>query len=87
MSFRDLRGNLFQCNCENKWLMTWLKNTNATVSDVFCAGPGEMKGKRLNDLPILPGECISTGNKTGTKVHSEVQDGGINEVVELLNGT
>ncbi|KAE8300211.1 Leucine-rich repeat LGI family member 2 [Larimichthys crocea] len=56
----DLRGNVFQCNCENKWLMTWLKNTNATVSDVFCAGPSDMKGKRLNDLPIPPGECIST---------------------------
>ena len=58
---RDLRGNSFQCNCENKWLMTWLKNTNATVSDVFCAGPSDMKGKRLNDLPIPPGGCISTG--------------------------
>ncbi|XP_026215958.1 leucine-rich repeat LGI family member 2-like [Anabas testudineus] len=56
----DLRGNSFQCSCENKWLMTWLKNTNATVSDVFCAGPSDMKGKRLNDLPIPPGECIST---------------------------
>ncbi|TDH16256.1 hypothetical protein EPR50_G00017770 [Perca flavescens] len=56
----DLRGNSFQCICENKWLMTWLKNTNATVSDVFCAGPSDMKGKRLNDLPILPGKCIST---------------------------
>ncbi|KAL7405251.1 hypothetical protein ABVT39_025904 [Epinephelus coioides] len=56
----DLRGNSFQCICENKWLMMWLKNTNATVSDVFCAGPSDMKGKRLNDLPIPPGECIST---------------------------
>ncbi|XP_069571478.1 leucine-rich repeat LGI family member 2-like [Brachyistius frenatus] len=56
----DLRGNSFQCSCENKWLMTWLKNTNATVSDVFCSGPNDMKGKRLNDLPIPPGECIST---------------------------
>ncbi|XP_038128321.1 leucine-rich repeat LGI family member 2-like [Cyprinodon tularosa] len=56
----DLRGNSFQCTCENKWLMMWLKNTNATVSDVFCAGPNDMKGKRLNDLPIPPGECIST---------------------------
>ncbi|XP_076001840.1 leucine-rich repeat LGI family member 2-like [Genypterus blacodes] len=56
----DLRGNSFQCNCENKWLMTWLKNTNATVSDVYCAGPSDMKGKRLNDLPIPPGQCIST---------------------------
>uniref|UniRef100_A0A665TC91 Leucine-rich repeat LGI family, member 2b n=1 Tax=Echeneis naucrates TaxID=173247 RepID=A0A665TC91_ECHNA len=57
---RDLRGNSFQCSCENKWLMTWLKNTNATVSDVFCSGPSHMKGKRLSDLPIPPGECIST---------------------------
>ncbi|KAF7666246.1 hypothetical protein LDENG_00112700 [Lucifuga dentata] len=56
----DLRGNSFQCSCENKWLMTWLKNTNATVSDVYCAGPSAMKGKRLNDLPIQPGECMST---------------------------
>ncbi|XP_019956070.2 leucine-rich repeat LGI family member 2-like [Paralichthys olivaceus] len=56
----DLRGNSFQCSCENKWLMTWLKNTNATVSDVFCAGPGDMKGKRLSELPIPPGQCIST---------------------------
>ncbi|KAF3687709.1 Leucine-rich repeat LGI family member 2 Leucine-rich glioma-inactivated protein 2 Precursor [Channa argus] len=56
----DLRGNSFQCSCENKWLMMWLKNTNATVSDVFCAGPSDMKGMRLNDLPISPGECIST---------------------------
>ncbi|XP_023816846.1 leucine-rich repeat LGI family member 2 [Oryzias latipes] len=56
----DLRGNSFQCSCENKWLMTWLKNTNATVSDVLCAGPNDMKGKRLNDIPIPPGECIST---------------------------
>ncbi|XP_024914690.1 leucine-rich repeat LGI family member 2-like isoform X2 [Cynoglossus semilaevis] len=56
----DLRGNLFQCTCENKWLMVWLKNTNATVSDVFCAGPSDMKDKRLSDLPIPPGECMST---------------------------
>lgn len=63
---RDLRGNSFQCNCENKWLMTWLKNTNATVSDVFCAGPIDMKGKRLNDLPIPPDGCISTGKMTST---------------------
>ncbi|XP_077575088.1 leucine-rich repeat LGI family member 2-like [Stigmatopora nigra] len=56
----DLRGNAFQCNCENKWLMTWLKNTNATVSDVLCAGPNDMKGKRLNDVPIGEGQCMST---------------------------
>lgn len=56
----DLRGNSFQCNCENKWLMVWLKNTNATVSDVICAGPSDLKGKRLNDLPLAAGQCMST---------------------------
>ncbi|XP_029013533.1 leucine-rich repeat LGI family member 2-like [Betta splendens] len=56
----DLRGNSFQCSCENKWLMSWLKNTNATAADVFCAGPSELKGRRLSDVPIPPGECMST---------------------------
>ncbi|KAG9274220.1 leucine-rich repeat LGI family member 2a [Astyanax mexicanus] len=56
----DLRGNMFECDCRAKWLMMWLKNTNATVSDVLCAGPEEMKGKRLNDMASLHNECIST---------------------------
>uniref|UniRef100_A0AAQ5ZHR6 LRRCT domain-containing protein n=1 Tax=Amphiprion ocellaris TaxID=80972 RepID=A0AAQ5ZHR6_AMPOC len=49
----DLRGNAFECDCRAKWLMTWLKNTNATVSDVVCAGPEDMKDKRLNDMTSL----------------------------------
>ncbi|KAL4006652.1 synaptotagmin-7 [Sarotherodon galilaeus] len=57
----DLRGNAFECDCRAKWLMTWLKNTNATVSDVVCAGPEDMKGKRLNDMTSLQNECVSTG--------------------------
>uniref|UniRef100_A0A7N6B2P9 LRRCT domain-containing protein n=1 Tax=Anabas testudineus TaxID=64144 RepID=A0A7N6B2P9_ANATE len=56
----DLRGNAFECDCRAKWLMTWLKNTNATVSDVVCAGPEDMKDKRLNDMSSLHDECIST---------------------------
>uniref|UniRef100_A0A3Q3X0Y7 LRRCT domain-containing protein n=1 Tax=Mola mola TaxID=94237 RepID=A0A3Q3X0Y7_MOLML len=56
----DLRGNAFECDCRAKWLMTWLKNTNATVSDVVCAGPDDMKGKRLNDLTGLQNDCTST---------------------------
>uniref|UniRef100_A0A8D0DF19 Leucine-rich repeat LGI family, member 2a n=1 Tax=Sander lucioperca TaxID=283035 RepID=A0A8D0DF19_SANLU len=56
----DLRGNAFECDCRAKWLMTWLKNTNATVSDVVCAGPEDMKDKRLNDMNSLHNECIST---------------------------
>ncbi|KAK7929238.1 hypothetical protein WMY93_005633 [Mugilogobius chulae] len=65
----DLRGNSFQCNCENKWLMVWLKNTNATVSEVMCAGPTDMKSKRLNDLPLAPGQCMSTGHLRGLGFH------------------
>uniref|UniRef100_A0A8C2KL70 Leucine-rich repeat LGI family, member 2a n=1 Tax=Cyprinus carpio TaxID=7962 RepID=A0A8C2KL70_CYPCA len=56
----DLRGNVFECDCRAKWLMMWLKSTNATVSDVLCAGPEEMTGKRLNDMTSLHNECIST---------------------------
>ena len=41
--------------------MSWLKSTNATVSDVLCAGPEAMKGKRLNDMTSLHNECTSTG--------------------------
>uniref|UniRef100_A0A3Q4GN91 Leucine-rich repeat LGI family, member 2a n=1 Tax=Neolamprologus brichardi TaxID=32507 RepID=A0A3Q4GN91_NEOBR len=59
----DLRGNAFECDCRAKWLMTWLKNTNATVSDAVCAGPEDMKGKRLNDMTSLQNECVSTGEK------------------------
>lgn len=49
-------------------MMVWLKNTNATVSDVFCAGPSDMKDKRLSDLPIPPGECMSTGTMTSAQL-------------------
>ncbi|KAM9500923.1 leucine-rich repeat LGI family member 2a [Clarias gariepinus] len=56
----DLRGNAFECDCRAKWLMMWVKNTNASVSDIMCAGPEEMKGKRLNDMTSLHDECIST---------------------------
>ncbi|KAM9406152.1 leucine-rich repeat LGI family member 2a isoform 2-T2 [Salvelinus alpinus] len=56
----DLRGNAFECDCRAKWLMIWLKSTNATVSDVICAGPKDMKDKRLNDMASLHNECIST---------------------------
>lgn len=60
---RDLRGNAFECDCRAKWLMTWLKDTNATVSDVVCAGPDDVKGKRLNDLTGLQNDCTSTGER------------------------
>uniref|UniRef100_A0A9J8DLK6 Leucine-rich repeat LGI family, member 2a n=1 Tax=Cyprinus carpio carpio TaxID=630221 RepID=A0A9J8DLK6_CYPCA len=60
LEYLDLRGNVFECDCRAKWLMMWLKSTNATVSDVLCAGPEEMTGKGLNDMTSLHNECIST---------------------------
>ncbi|KAJ8366263.1 hypothetical protein AAFF_G00363250 [Aldrovandia affinis] len=56
----DLRGNAFECDCRAKWLLTWLRSTNASVSDVTCAGPGDMQGTRLNGLASLPSDCVST---------------------------
>ncbi|XP_017538771.1 leucine-rich repeat LGI family member 2b [Pygocentrus nattereri] len=56
----DLRGNLFQCDCQAMWLMLWLKRSNATVSDVYCAGPVDMKGVLLKDVPAKHTECVST---------------------------
>uniref|UniRef100_UPI0037E9464F leucine-rich repeat LGI family member 2a n=1 Tax=Semicossyphus pulcher TaxID=241346 RepID=UPI0037E9464F len=67
----DLRGNAFECDCRAKWLMTWLKNTNATVSDVVCAGPEDMKDKRLNDMTSLHNECTSTDFVLHQSVASE----------------
>uniref|UniRef100_A0A3Q3Q1W5 LRRCT domain-containing protein n=1 Tax=Monopterus albus TaxID=43700 RepID=A0A3Q3Q1W5_MONAL len=52
----DLRGNAFECDCRAKWLMMWLKNTNATVSAVVCAGPEDMKDKCLSDMTSLHNE-------------------------------
>lgn len=43
--------------------MVWLKSTNATVSDVVCAGPEVVKDSRLNDISSLHDECVSTGEK------------------------
>ncbi|XP_061619790.1 leucine-rich repeat LGI family member 2-like isoform X1 [Phyllopteryx taeniolatus] len=55
----DLRGNAFQCDCRAKWLMTWLRGTNATVTDVPCAGPEHVRDERLNDMS-LENDCVST---------------------------
>ncbi|XP_041038606.1 leucine-rich repeat LGI family member 2a [Carcharodon carcharias] len=56
----DLRGNELQCDCKTKWMTTWLKTINATVTDVFCAGPPEQEGKKLTDLTASDFDCMST---------------------------
>ncbi|XP_041925960.1 leucine-rich repeat LGI family member 2a [Alosa alosa] len=67
----DLRGNAFECDCRAKWLMQWVRGTNATVSDIFCAGPEDMKGKRLNDMASMHNECMSTDFVLHQSVTSE----------------
>ncbi|XP_063043600.1 leucine-rich repeat LGI family member 2a, partial [Engraulis encrasicolus] len=67
----DLRGNAFECDCRAKWLMQWLRSTNATVSDIYCDGPEEMKGKRLNDMASMHNECMSTDFVLHQSVASE----------------
>uniref|UniRef100_A0AAY4AML3 LRRCT domain-containing protein n=1 Tax=Denticeps clupeoides TaxID=299321 RepID=A0AAY4AML3_9TELE len=60
----DLRGNMFECDCQTKWLIDWLKRSNATVSDVYCNGPGEKKGLRtlipLSSLDFVLHQTLST---------------------------
>ncbi|XP_073502785.1 leucine-rich repeat LGI family member 2 isoform X1 [Phyllobates terribilis] len=56
----DLRGNRFECDCKAKWLFSWLKMTNSTVSDVLCTGPSDYQGKKLNEITSFDTDCITT---------------------------
>lgn len=60
MSFRDLRGNSFNCDCKLKWLVEWLGHTNATVEDIYCEGPPEYKKRKINSLSPKDFDCIIT---------------------------
>lgn len=62
LSFRDLRGNSFNCDCKLKWLVEWLSHTNATVEDIYCEGPPEYKKRKINSLSSKDFDCIITGN-------------------------
>lgn len=56
----DLRGNALVCDCRIKWFVQWERSTNASVPDVYCAAPDDMKGRRLNDLANMHHECMTT---------------------------
>lgn len=62
LSFSDLRGNSFNCDCKLKWLVEWLSHTNATVEDIYCEGPPEYKKRKINSLSSKDFDCIITGN-------------------------
>lgn len=55
----DLRGNLFHCDCKLKWLVEWMYSTNATLDQIFCAGPPLYQGKKINDLMPQSFDCIT----------------------------
>jgi len=59
--FRDLRGNLFICDCKLKWLVDWIYSTNTTVDQIYCKGPASKLDKKINDLVPLSFDCITTG--------------------------
>lgn len=61
--FRDLRGNLFACDCKLKWLVEWIYSTNATVDQIYCKGPASQLDKRINDLEPQSFDCITTGRE------------------------
>lgn len=59
---RDLKGNNLECDCKLKWLVEWMRTTNATVDQISCSGPPLFQGKLINDL--VPGsfDCITAGD-------------------------
>jgi len=59
---RDLRGNMFSCDCKLKWLVEWMHSTNATVDQLHCSGPSAYQGKKINDLVPQSFDCITAGN-------------------------
>ncbi|XP_030612378.1 toll-like receptor 13 [Archocentrus centrarchus] len=54
LSYLDLQGNGFTCNCDNSWFLQWAKNNNKTqVFDAYnfmCNYPKELKGTMLLDF-------------------------------------
>lgn len=58
---RDLRGNMFICDCKLKWLVEWMHHTNATVDQIHCNGPPLYQGKKINELMPQTFDCITAG--------------------------
>lgn len=58
---RDLRGNMFICDCKLKWLVEWMHHTNATVDQIHCSGPPLYQGKKINELMPQAFDCITAG--------------------------
>uniref|UniRef100_A0AAZ1XYL5 TIR domain-containing protein n=1 Tax=Oreochromis aureus TaxID=47969 RepID=A0AAZ1XYL5_OREAU len=54
LTYLDLQGNGFTCNCDNSWFLSWAINDSKTqVYDAYnftCNYPKEFKSKKLLDL-------------------------------------
>ncbi|XP_035767231.1 toll-like receptor 3 [Neolamprologus brichardi] len=54
LTYLDLQGNGFTCNCDNSWFLSWAINDSKTqVYDAYnftCNYPQEFKSKKLLDL-------------------------------------
>jgi len=60
---RDLRGNNLVCDCKLKWLVEWMRHTNATMDQISCSGPPSQQGQKINDLQPASFDCIKAGLK------------------------
>ncbi|XP_042080836.1 toll-like receptor 13 isoform X2 [Haplochromis burtoni] len=54
LTYLDLQGNGFTCNCDNSWFLSWaINNSKTQVYDAYnftCNYPQEFKSKKLLDL-------------------------------------
>uniref|UniRef100_A0A8C8S3B4 LRRCT domain-containing protein n=1 Tax=Pelusios castaneus TaxID=367368 RepID=A0A8C8S3B4_9SAUR len=56
----DLRGNALICDCQIKWLVEWMENTNTTVPAIFCNSPVRYQGQQIHGLALKDFDCITT---------------------------
>ncbi|XP_066494549.1 leucine-rich glioma-inactivated protein 1-like isoform X1 [Tiliqua scincoides] len=56
----DLRGNAFHCDCKLKWLVEWVRQTNALVEPIQCQSPAELNQTDLRELRPSGFNCITT---------------------------
>ncbi|XP_051925373.1 leucine-rich glioma-inactivated protein 1b [Hippocampus zosterae] len=56
----DLRGNNLLCDCKLKWLVEWMRHTNATLDQIYCGGPPARRGQKINDLLPHSFDCLAS---------------------------
>ncbi|XP_043938903.1 leucine-rich repeat LGI family member 3 [Protopterus annectens] len=56
----DLRGNIFHCDCQIKWLVEWLRRTNLSIPAIYCITPLSLQNQKIGDLSDKDFSCITT---------------------------